>query len=142
MVASHSNTFATDRLRASTFGARGPVGREVTIAAPIDAVWRALTDPTDLAVWFGAEVAIDVRRGGSVRIRFPDGTERRGIVVELDAPHRLAFRWRTVRTGRPPTADATVVAFELRPDGDATRVVVTESPGVLGPESSAPEATS
>jgi uncharacterized protein YndB with AHSA1/START domain len=109
------------------------VTREVTIAASAASVWRALTDPVELAAWFGAEVELDVRRGGAVRFRWPDGTERRGVVVDLTAPRRLAFRWRTLRTadGGLATTAAAVVTFELEPDGDVTRVAVTEQPGVM-----------
>jgi uncharacterized protein YndB with AHSA1/START domain len=111
-----------------------PITREVTVAAPPAAVWEALTDPAELAAWFGADAEVDLRVGGAIRFRWPDGSERRGLVVDLDPPRRLAFRWRELRTGAAgiAAADATVVAFTLAPDGAGTRVAVTESPGVLG----------
>jgi uncharacterized protein YndB with AHSA1/START domain len=109
-----------------------PIRREIVIAAPPETVWAALTDAGEIAAWFGAETDIDVRPGGPVRFRWADGTERRGLVVEVDAPRRLVFRWRELR--RSPdglaVADATVVAFTLERDDDATRVTVTESRGV------------
>ena len=109
-----------------------PVQREVTIAAAPKMVWAALTDPGELASWFGAEVDIDLRPGGNVHFRWPDGAERRGLVVDLDPPYRLAFRWRELRTTDTGlvSTDASVVTFVLEPDGDGTRVTVTESPGV------------
>jgi uncharacterized protein YndB with AHSA1/START domain len=111
-----------------------PITRDVTVAASPAAVWDALTDPAELAAWFGAEAEVDLRVGGAIRFRWPDGSERRGLVIDLDPPRRLAFRWRELRAGAAglAAADATVVAFTLVPDGDATRVTVTESPGVLG----------
>lgn len=130
MVADHDSTDG-NRLVA-LWGRRvdRPIRRAVTIAAPPGEVWTALTDERELAGWFGAAAEIDLRRGGAVRFRWPDGTERRGLVVTLDQPRRLAFRWRDVTNGRVTGTDATVVAFELDPCGDATRVVVTESPGI------------
>jgi len=127
---------ATARLPAAGRVTDEPVTREVTIAAPAASVWRALTDPAELSAWFGADVEIEVRRGGAVRARWQDGTERRGLVVDLDPPRRLAFRWRTLRTeaGVSGAADASVVTFVLVADGDATRVAVTERPGVLADE--------
>jgi uncharacterized protein YndB with AHSA1/START domain len=111
-----------------------PIRREIVIAAPPETVWAALTDAGEIAAWFGAETDIDVRPGGPVRFRWADGTERRGLVVEVDAPRRLVFRWRELR--RSPdglaVADATVVAFTLERDDAATRVTVTESRGVTG----------
>lgn len=111
------------------------VSRQVTIDATPEAVWGALTDPQQLAAWFDADAAIDLRRGGAVRFRWPDGTERRGLVIELDPPRRLAFRWRELRTSGLSAAGARVVTFTLEPERsgrrDGTRVTVTESNGIL-----------
>ena len=110
-----------------------PITREVTVAAAPDVVWNALTEPGELAAWFGAEAEIDLRVGGAIRFRWSDGTERRGLVVDVDPPRRLAFRWRELRTSASglAVADATVVAFTLETEDDGTRITVTESSGVL-----------
>ena len=113
------------------------VTRHVTIDATPDAVWDALTDPRELAAWSGADGAIDLRPGGAVRFRWPDGTERRGLVIEVDPPRRLAFRWRELRTSGAglSAAAARVVTFTLEPEGsgrqEGTRVTVTEWNGLL-----------
>jgi len=110
-----------------------PIRRHVIVDAAPEVVWDALTDPGELAEWFGAEAEIDLRAGGAVRFRWPDGTERRGVVIDVDPPHRLTFRWRELRTEASGLAvsDATVVAFTLEPDERRTRVTVTESPGLF-----------
>ncbi len=108
---------------------KGPIRRAVTIDADARTVWIALTDEGALADWFGATVEIERRRGGAVRFTWPDGRERRGVIVTLDPPRKLAFRWRAV--AGDPTIDASVVAFSLEADGQGTRVTVTESQGVL-----------
>jgi uncharacterized protein YndB with AHSA1/START domain len=114
------------------------------IDATPDTVWGVLTDSQKLATWFGADGTIDLRRGGVVRFRWPDGTERRGLVTELDPPFRLAFRWRELGasgTG-PSSAEARVVTFTLEPEPsgrrEVTRVTVTESNGILAPDVSLP----
>ena len=110
-----------------------PIRREVKISGAPHDVWGALTHSAELAAWFGAEAQIDLRLGGAVRFTWPDGTERRGLVVDLDVPRRLAWRWRELRSraGGLTTSDATVVEFMVEPDGEGSRVTVTESPGVL-----------
>ncbi len=110
-----------------------PIRREIVVDASQEVVWDALTDPDQLAAWFGAEAKVDLRVGGAVRFRSPEGTERRGLVVDVDPPHRLAFRWRELRFSGSGLVvnDATVVAFTLDVVGERTRVTVTESPGVL-----------
>jgi len=94
-------------------------------------VWGALVDPASLSAWFGATAELEPRRGGPVRFRLPDGTERRGIVEEADPARRLVFRWRRVDAGALPGAGPSVVSFELSAEGDGTRLTVTESPGIL-----------
>jgi uncharacterized protein YndB with AHSA1/START domain len=109
----------------------------VRIDATLEAVWEALTDPQELAAWFGADGTIDPRSGGAVRFRWPDGTERRGLVIELVPPRRLAFRWRELRASGAGLsgAEARVVTFTLEPERaggrEGTRVTVTESNGIL-----------
>jgi uncharacterized protein YndB with AHSA1/START domain len=130
MVADHGNTSATSRLPTAT----PPTRREVTIDVDPREVWAALTDQGALAAWFGASVEIDARHGGAVRFRWPDGGERRGVIVALDPPTRFSFRWRDISTAIGN--DASVVAFQLEPSGGRTRVSVTETPGLVdaGPE--------
>ena len=110
-----------------------PIRREVSVAAPLEVVWDALTQPGQLAAWFGAEADIEPRVGGAVRFRWPDGTERRGLVVEVVPPRRLAFRWRELRgsTSGLAVADPTVVTFTLESRERRTVVTVTESNGLL-----------
>jgi uncharacterized protein YndB with AHSA1/START domain len=112
-----------------------PIRREVIVDAAPEVVWDALTDPGELAAWFGADAEVDLRLGGAVRFRWSDGSERRGILVDLDPPRRLAFRWREMPTPHFTSgltaAEPTVVAFSLSPQGRGTLVTVTETPGVL-----------
>jgi uncharacterized protein YndB with AHSA1/START domain len=64
-------------------------------------VWRALTDPAELAAWFwpadyGTTVEADARVGGRYRIA---AAPERGLVVEgeyleVAAPRRLVTSWR------------------------------------------------
>lgn len=116
------------------------VTRHVRIGATPEAVWDALADPMELAAWFGADGIIDLRPGGAVRFRWPDGTERRGLVIELDPPRRLVFRWRELRASSAglSAAEARVVTFTLEPERsdprEGTRVTVTESDGILAPD--------
>jgi uncharacterized protein YndB with AHSA1/START domain len=105
--------------------------RTIELWAAPEEVWDAITRPELLAGWFGAEVEIEPRRGGTVDARFPDGTRRRGIVQVADPPRRLAFRWRPVA---PAAGGASVVELALRAEGDTTILTVVEEAGVLGPD--------
>ena len=74
-----------------------------TIAGSPDAVFRAWTDPEQLARWFGpgaftvVRAELDLRAGGAYRIVFDAGDGEpvtlTGEYVEIDPPRRLVFTW-------------------------------------------------
>jgi uncharacterized protein YndB with AHSA1/START domain len=72
-----------------TINDRPAVRFERRLAHPIDAVWRAVTEPEGLEHWFPGRVEID----GS-RLRFEDaGMSFDGEVTVLDPPRRFEFTW-------------------------------------------------
>jgi uncharacterized protein YndB with AHSA1/START domain len=96
-----------------------------TLAAPVDAVWRALTEPGALAAWFWPDrfattVEVDLRVGGRYRIDGPGaGMAVTGEYVAVDEPARLVSTWRW--DGEP---DETLVTSTLTAVGAATELVV------------------
>jgi uncharacterized protein YndB with AHSA1/START domain len=68
---------------------------------PVEKVWRAVTEPSDLAHWFPAHVEIDLRPGGAIAYSFPfeipdmefSESDMRGEVLVVEEPHRFAFTW-------------------------------------------------
>jgi uncharacterized protein YndB with AHSA1/START domain len=72
---------------------------ERRIAHPVEAVWEAITQPTELAHWFPCEVEVDLRLGGRMTFRFPElvlpemASTLLGEVTEFDPPRRFAFTW-------------------------------------------------
>jgi len=74
--------------------------RTVTIRAPRESVVRFFTDTGRWAAWWGTGSSIDARPGGAVRIRYPEGTEVGGEVIEIRAPEKLVFTYGYV-TGKP-----------------------------------------
>ncbi len=99
-------------------------------------MWRALTDPDELARWWGPagftvpSVALDLRVGGRYRIemRPPEGAAfvLQGEFREVAPPVRLAytFRW------EPPDPDdrETVVGLSLRAVGGRTELALDQRP--------------
>ena len=83
--------------------------------APRERVWRALTDPEQLAGWL-APAEIDMRVGGAVVLKFEDGDER-GTITELQEPEVIAYTWNEGATD-------SLVRFELEPEADGTRLTL------------------
>jgi uncharacterized protein YndB with AHSA1/START domain len=98
--------------------------------APRERVFRALTEPQQLAKWWGPkgftapEVALDVRPGGAWRttMRSPAGEDHivSGVYREIVPPSRLVFTWGWETTG--PRGHETVVTIELFEVADGTRL--------------------
>jgi uncharacterized protein YndB with AHSA1/START domain len=74
-----------------TIDDRPAVRFERRLAHPIDAVWRAVTEPEGLRNWFPGRVEID----GS-KLRFEDGgMSFDGEITELEPQRVFAFTWGT-----------------------------------------------
>lgn len=101
------------------------VRREVVLPVGRDEVWEALTDPTRLSEWFGAEVSLEPRPRARVELRAPDGTVRRGVVVAAGRPYRLVIEWWEGHD--EANSPATRVEFTLEEDPSGTLLTVTES---------------
>ena len=92
------------------------VERSIVLDVPASKVWEALLD--DPSSWFEADVEIEPRPGGRVRV-----DERRGTVETFDPEHELAFRVWT-----PPPVEGSRVDFVLEPlDDEHTVLTVTET---------------
>ncbi len=114
---------------------------ERILDAPIETVWRWLVDSELRGQWFAGGAADD-REGGEIELVFdhdnlstddvpyPEkykaskGAVSREKIVAYDPPHRLAFSWDGGKEG--------VATFDLLPDGDRTKLVLTHS-GISGP---------
>jgi uncharacterized protein YndB with AHSA1/START domain len=107
-----------------------------SVQAPAQRVFEAMTDPNQVAEWWGPEgftspeVILDVRVGGAYRIAMqpPEGEPFYlvGEYVEVSPPSHLAytFRW------EPPDPDdrETVARLALRERAGATEIELTQGP--------------
>src|SRR2546427_343533 len=78
-----------------TIDGRPALRFERRLAHPVDAVWRAVTEPSELTHWFPSSVSGDLRAGGRLSFAFEtDGVPpMEGEVLELEPPRRFAFLW-------------------------------------------------
>jgi uncharacterized protein YndB with AHSA1/START domain len=76
------------------------VRKELTIAAPRERVWCALTEAGELLKWFPDRSAVvDLRPGGTFRLTWESNGGDTGVFDEIEPPSRLAFRWWQAGTG-------------------------------------------
>src|SRR5215467_3820979 len=81
------------------------IEREMMLPVPVERAWAALTEPAEIAKWFGSGAEMDLRPGGDAVFIF--GDERCTAIVEAVEPmRRLAYWWKPDSTRRrrvPPS---------------------------------------
>ncbi len=70
----------------------------IEIPAPVEEVWKAITEATEIQRWFAPEVKTDPRPGGEYSISWGPGMEGRGVYEVVDKPHHV----RTVSIRKAP----------------------------------------
>lgn len=93
---------------------------ERRLAHPPEKVWRALTEPEELAGWFPAAVEVDLRLNGSISFTFPEGEgdfqedpDNTGVVRAFDPPRLLEYSWgeELLRWELSPTSDGCLLTL-------------------------------
>lgn len=120
-----------------TASAADTIVQEITIDAPAERIFDALTVPEELLEWWCIEdrfhlvrALCDVRSGGKWTMRVVgDGGEEvgesivHGVYRAVLRPNLLEYTWIREEQDHPET----VVRWELQQNGDSTRVRVTHS---------------
>jgi uncharacterized protein YndB with AHSA1/START domain len=103
------------------------IEREVLIEAPVEVVWRAMTEPDQITQWFADWVDLAIEPGAHGFMRF--GDQGGPVVVQtVDPPSRFSFRWNYPSGEEPVAGNSMLVEFTLTPEGEErTRVRVVES---------------
>jgi uncharacterized protein YndB with AHSA1/START domain len=97
------------------------VVKEIEVAAPVETVWKALTDGTELARWFPLEASVEPGVGGKMRLSW-------GPAFEATAPLTIwepNKRYRSEHTS--PSGNPVTVEFSIEARGGKTLVRMTQS---------------
>ena len=110
------------------------IERSIWIAAPPARVWRAITDPEQIAQWFSPGTSWDMTKlavGGRLFVRDAEsGAELYPQEITLlDEPHQLALR-----SIVDPPETPKLSLYTLREEAAGTRLTITHSGYELDPE--------
>ncbi len=104
--------------------------------APREVVFRAWTDPAQLAQWYGPEgftlpfLEMDLRPGGAWKkcLRSPEGKDywRHGIFLEISPPRRLAFTYLSDDPNSDPEHE-TIVTVTFAEQGNKTLLTLRQA---------------
>ncbi len=94
------------------------IEREITIDARIETVWRTITEPEQIPLWFADVADLDARPGAPGSLTFNDESgEPTHIatltVVDVDPPHRFSFRWCYPEGAVPAEGNSLLATFTL-----------------------------
>jgi len=111
---------------------RFTVRRTIRIAAPIDKVWSAVTEPAHISKWFGTAVLDGAGVGARGTLTFPDYGSVPLRIEAIDAPRMVAYRWGNDDALGELAADvdpehSTVFTFTLEAVADGTELTVIET---------------
>jgi uncharacterized protein YndB with AHSA1/START domain len=103
------------------------IEREILIDAPVEIVWRVVTEPDQIAQWFSYRADFEPRPAARGTLTFQDGGEVQLQIETIEAPRRFAFRWVHPKDSVARAGNSTLVEFTLKPEAGKTRVRVVES---------------
>jgi uncharacterized protein YndB with AHSA1/START domain len=108
------------------------IEREVLIEAPVDVVWRVLTEPEQIRKWFTDDAELDLRPGGKGTLTWDQKATGEPATAHLrvesvEPQHRFSFRWDHPAGAEPRAGNSLLVEFTLSPEGESTRLRLVES---------------
>jgi len=122
------------RVTRSGAGDHRSIEVEVDLDAPVDAVWRALTEAEELESWFPLTARVEPGAGGEIELRWGDEVKSR-MPIEIWEPGRhLRTLWLVrQQTGGGEEAAPALVDFHLEGRAGTTRLRLVHS-GFSGAE--------
>lgn len=109
------------------------IEKTIDLAAPVERVWRALTDHKEFGTWFRVKLDQPFEPGvaSTGRMTYP-GYEHvpwNATVVEMAEPTLFSFTWPHMdeAAGDYAAEPRTLVEFRLEPTANGTKLTITES---------------
>jgi uncharacterized protein YndB with AHSA1/START domain len=93
---------------------------------PPEVVWRAITEPEELAEWYMTKAKIDGRVGGG--IDYVAGISQfhvTGNILVWDPPRLFEHEWNVEPHRYLPNGERAIIRWEIKPDGDGTILKLT-----------------
>ncbi|NED96210.1 activator of HSP90 ATPase [Phytoactinopolyspora alkaliphila] len=107
---------------------RDSIQREVVVKAPQERVWHVLTEPAQVARWFGQRAEFELREGAPARFRWDDYGWFSARIERVEPPTSFCFRWAEDPDRPLEDSPSTLVEFTLTANHDGTTTVrVVES---------------
>lgn len=109
----------------------GTIEQSIHIDAPVEIVWRMVSEPDQVVRWFADEIDLQATPGYRGSMTFhPEsgGAVHVPISIEtVEPPRRFTYRWNHPADAAATSANSMLVEFTLTPEDDGTRLRVVET---------------
>ena len=89
------------------------IEREVLIEASLERVWAVLTDPQEIAGWFGDIAEIDLRPGGRAAFGWAGHGIQLAVIQRVEPPSVFSYRLARRPGAEPGDGNSTLIEFTL-----------------------------
>jgi uncharacterized protein YndB with AHSA1/START domain len=100
---------------------------ERRLSHPREVVWKAITDPKELAGWMNTKAVVDGRNGGTIDfVNTVSGFHTTGHILVWDPQHIFEYEWHIAPNPSLPNGEPeSVIRWELKQDGDSNNTLLT-----------------
>ena len=105
--------------------------KSILLAAPVDRVWKALTDPDDIRIYFfGTNTVTDWKKGSPIYFRGVwDGKEYedKGTILTIEKPVLIRYNyWSSMSTKPDVPENYSIITYQLEKNQQGTRLTVSQ----------------
>ena len=95
------------------------------LSHPREVVWKAITDPKELAGWMNTKAVIDGRNGGTIDfVNIVSGFHTTGRILAWDPLRVFEHEWHISPNPSLPAGEPeAVIRWELKQDGDSNTIL-------------------
>jgi uncharacterized protein YndB with AHSA1/START domain len=110
----------------------GTIEREIQIDATPATVFEVITSPAHLKEWWPDDAVLEATPGATGHLVFGDPSSGEAqipqvTVVDAIPPRLFSFRWIHPEGEEASEGNSLLVTFELTPEGEGTRLRMTET---------------
>ncbi len=100
---------------------------DVVIAANPANVWQVFTTSAGLSTWLWRDCTVELREGGGWIAHYPGGKTGGGTIISFRESHQLVLHAMAPERFPEVRRVGTTAVFDFGPEGDGTRVTLTQT---------------
>ena len=100
---------------------------EIVVPAKPAEVWQAFSTSEGLSTWLWKDCSVELKPGGGWIVHFPGGSTGGGTIVSFEAGRSITIRAMAPDKFPEVRRVGTIALFEMAPEGEKTKVTLTQT---------------